>query len=74
MTSAEQPSANSLKVIHGGLRYLQSLDFGRMRASIRERSTLMRIAPDLVRPLPFLIATEGIGRRGRLARVRRQPG
>src|SRR5262245_2513348 len=52
-------SANSLKIIHGGLRYLQHADFRRMRASIRERTTLMRIAPHLVHPLPVLIPTYG---------------
>lgn len=38
-------SSNSLKTIHGGLRYLQHLDFKRMRESIQERSLLMKIAP-----------------------------
>ncbi len=52
-------SANSLKTIHGGLRYLQHLDFKRMRESIRERRTLMRIAPHLVHPLPCLMPTFG---------------
>ena len=37
-------SSNSLRVIHGGLRYLQHGDIRRMRTSIRERATLMRIA------------------------------
>ena len=36
---------NHLRTIHGGLRYLQSLDFARARESIRERRTLARIAP-----------------------------
>ena len=44
-------SSNSLKILHGGLRYLQSLDFKRMRESIASRAEIMRIAPDLVRPL-----------------------
>ncbi len=48
-------SANSHKIIHGGLRYLQHGDFRRMRESIRERSAFMRIAPHLVFPMPFLI-------------------
>jgi len=48
-------SANSHKIIHGGLRYLQHGDFRRMRESIRERNALMRIAPHLVFPMPFLI-------------------
>ena len=50
-------SANSHKIIHGGLRYLQHADFKRMRESIRERSTLLRIAPHLVHPMPFLLPT-----------------
>lgn len=60
-------SANSLKTIHGGLRYLQSLDIRRMRESIRERRTLMNLAPHLVHPLPFVVPTHGWGRRSRTA-------
>ena len=48
-------SSNSLKTIHGGLRYLQHADLGRMRESIRERARLLRVAPHLVRPLPFVL-------------------
>ena len=50
-------SANSQKIIHGGFRYLQSLDLKRMRESIRERRPLLRIAPHLAPPLPFLLPT-----------------
>lgn len=57
-------SGNSLKVVHGGLRYLQHLDVRRMRQSIRERSTWLRIAPHLVEPLPVLVPTRGYGRQG----------
>ena len=60
-------SSNSLRVIHGGLRYLQHGDIRRMRISIRERATLMRIAPDLVNPLPFLIPTYGWAMKGKPA-------
>lgn len=60
-------SWNSLKTIHGGLRYLQTLDLRRMRASIRERSTLLRLAPEIVCPLPFVIPTYGHGPKGREA-------
>jgi len=60
-------SWNSLKTIHGGLRYLQKLDLPRMRQSIGDRRALLRIAPDLVRPLPFVVAAFGHGRRGREA-------
>jgi glycerol-3-phosphate dehydrogenase len=58
-------SANSLKTIHGGLRYLQHADFKRMRESINERATLMRIAPHLVHPLPILMPTYGHGLKGK---------
>ena len=52
-------SANSLKIIHGGLRYLQNGDFRRMRQSIRERSTWMGIAPHLIHPLPVVVPIYG---------------
>jgi glycerol-3-phosphate dehydrogenase len=58
-------SANSLKIIHGGLRYLQHADLRRMRESNREQRTLMRIAPHLVRALPVLIPTYGHGIKGK---------
>jgi len=50
-------SSNHHKIIHGGFRYLQHADIARMREAIRERSALLRIAPHLVHPLPFLIPT-----------------
>ncbi len=58
-------SANSMKITHGGFRYLQSGDMKRMRESIRERRYLMRNAPHLVRQLPFLLPAyrQGIQRR-----------
>jgi len=49
-------SSNSLKIIHGGLRYLQHADIKRMRESIHERAVLMRIAPQYVHPLPCVIS------------------
>ena len=57
-------SANSLKVIHGGIRYLQHLDIPRVRESCRERSAWLRIAPHLTRPVPVLVPTFGHGMRG----------
>jgi glycerol-3-phosphate dehydrogenase len=60
-------SQNSLKIIHGGLRYLQQADIGRMRESIRERRTLMKIAPQFVHPLPCLMPTYGHCTKGREA-------
>ena len=52
---ASGTSSNSLKIVHGGLRYLQKGDFKRVRESITERSGLLRIAPHLVRPLPCIL-------------------
>ncbi len=60
-------SANSQRVVHGGLRYLQHGDIKRMRESIRERSTLLRVAGHLVKPMPFLVPTYGLWLRGRPA-------
>lgn len=50
-------SANCLKIVHGGLRYVQHLDFRRMREAIGERSMWLRSAPHLVEPLPVLMPT-----------------
>lgn len=52
-------SAYSLKFAHGGIRYLQHLDFKRVRESCRERSALLRVAPHLVHPLPVVVPTFG---------------
>jgi glycerol-3-phosphate dehydrogenase len=60
-------SANSLRIIHGGLRYLSRVDLPRMVESIRERSILLRIAPELVEPLPVLVPTYREMWRGRVA-------
>ena len=59
-------SANSLKIVHGGLRYLQNLDLVRARSSALERSVLMRIAPSLVRPQKFVLPTGWKRGNGRL--------
>ena len=58
-------SSNSLKIIHGGIRYLQHLDIKRMRESIRARRDYLHFAPDLVKPLPCLMPTTGYGMKGR---------
>lgn len=47
-------SSASSKLIHGGLRYLEQFEFGLVREGTRERAVLMRNAPHLARPLPFL--------------------
>ena len=51
----QETSANSLKVAHGGLRYLQHLDIKRMRESVRARRRLLQLAPHLVHPQPFYV-------------------
>jgi glycerol-3-phosphate dehydrogenase len=49
-------SSRSSKLVHGGLRYLKSLQFRLTRASVRERERLMGEAPGLIDPLGFLLA------------------
>ena len=49
-------SSRSSKLIHGGLRYLEQLEFGLVHEALRERGLLAtRLAPHLVRPLPILV-------------------
>jgi glycerol-3-phosphate dehydrogenase len=50
-------SSRSSKLVHGGLRYLQNFDLGLVREALLERSLLVRLAPHLVTPLPFVVAT-----------------
>lgn len=52
---AEGTSSRSSKLMHGGLRYLQMLDFKLVREALTERDLLLQtLAPHLVRPVPFL--------------------
>ncbi len=60
-------SSHSLRVLHGGLRYLQHADVRRLRESVRERNVWLRTAPHLVSPLPCVLPTRGRGLRGRFA-------
>src|SRR5262252_2103045 len=60
-------SFNHQRTIHGGLRTLQHGHLRKTRQQIYERRTWARIAPHLIRPLPFLIGTYGYGRRSRAA-------
>jgi glycerol-3-phosphate dehydrogenase len=52
---ASGTSGRNSQLIHGGLRYLKYLEFGLVREALRERATLLHIAPGLVRPLEFLL-------------------
>src|SRR5947208_3767407 len=48
-------SSRSSKLFHGGLRYLEQLEFGLVREALRERELMTSyLAPHLVRPVPFL--------------------
>jgi glycerol-3-phosphate dehydrogenase len=58
-------SAHCFKVVHGGIRYIQHADIRRLRASCFERAVMLRIAPHLVAPLPFVIPTYGKGKSSR---------
>jgi glycerol-3-phosphate dehydrogenase len=52
---ASGTSSRSSKLIHGGLRYLEMLDFALVREALKERGLLLeRLAPHLVRPVAFL--------------------
>lgn len=56
---ASGTSSRSSKLVHGGLRYLQQREVGLVHESLAERQRLLRNAPHLVRPLPFLIPLFG---------------
>ncbi|BAX91292.1 glycerol-3-phosphate dehydrogenase/oxidase [Mycobacterium shigaense] len=52
---ASGTSSRSSKMFHGGLRYLEQLEFGLVREALHERElSLTRLAPHLVKPMPFL--------------------
>jgi glycerol-3-phosphate dehydrogenase len=59
-----QTSHNSLKIIHGGLRYLQHLNIKRTLDSIKEQKIWLTIAPHLVKPMQCVMPTYGHGIRG----------
>lgn len=48
-------SSRSTKLIHGGLRYLEHYDFALVREGLRERAELLKLAPHLAEPFPFVI-------------------
>src|SRR5918992_409597 len=63
---ASGTSSASTRLIHGGLRYLEHFEFGLVRESLRERETLLKIAPHLVRPLAITIPIYKNSKRGPL--------
>ncbi len=54
---ASQTSSSSSKLLHGGIRYLQQFQFGKVRESAMERAHFIYAAPHLSKPVPFLIPT-----------------
>jgi len=62
-------SSRSSKLIHGGLRYLESGQFALVRECLHERALLLKLAPELVRMQPFYLPLYGHARRG-AAKVR----
>jgi glycerol-3-phosphate dehydrogenase len=63
---ADGTSSRSSKMVHGGLRYLKDRHVRLVRESLHERGRLLRLAPHLVRPVPFLMPVYEGGRDGRL--------
>jgi len=62
---ASGTSSRSSKMVHGGLRYLQSFDLGLVREALLERQLMVQLAPHLVYPTPFLVPTLGDDKRNR---------
>jgi glycerol-3-phosphate dehydrogenase len=52
---ASGTSSRSSKLIHGGLRYLQNFDLGLVREALLERQLLVKLAPQIVRPLKLVV-------------------
>jgi glycerol-3-phosphate dehydrogenase len=50
-------SANIQRILHGGFRYMRYADVKSIRESVRERNVMMRLAPHLTDPMPFLVPT-----------------
>lgn len=57
-------TAASTRLIHGGLRYLETFDFSLVREGLKEREALLKLAPHLVSPLPFITPIYQGSRRG----------
>lgn len=54
-------SLNSLRIVHGGFRYLQRLQFGRALASLKAQSELLRLFPEVIAPLQCKLQLSGRG-------------
>ena len=62
-------SSRSSKLVHGGLRYLQSFDLGLVREALLERQLMVKLAPHLVRPLQMVVAAFDGARPDRLVGI-----
>lgn len=58
-------STNTSKLLHGGLRYLETYDFGLVKDAVRERAALLALAPHLVESRRFLFPRTRMGRHAR---------
>ena len=54
---AEKTSSASSKLLHGGIRYLQQMQFNKVRESAMERAHYLFAAPHLSKPIPFIVPT-----------------
>ncbi|MFG6468209.1 glycerol-3-phosphate dehydrogenase [Roseateles sp. BYS87W] len=52
---AQHTSSSSTKLVHGGLRYLETYEFSLVAKALREREVLLRSAPHLIQPLRFVL-------------------
>lgn len=68
---ASGTSGRSSRLVHGGIRYLENAQFHLVHEAIRERQTLLRIAPHLVKPLGF---TWPIYRGARVGKIKLSAG
>ena len=59
---ASGTSSRSSRLVHGGLRYLRHAHISLVREGLRERGRLLRLAPHLVRPIPFTLPVYRGGR------------
>ncbi len=63
-------SSRSSKLFHGGLRYLEQLNFSLVFEALKERSlALTKLAPHLAKPVPFLYPLTQTGNRPRVRRA-----
>ena len=62
---AQETSANSLRIIHGGLRYLQSLNLLRAVNSLKAQAELLALAPDLIKPIQCVLPLSKFGLRSK---------